>query len=124
MSRRNEKWVEWFTQRGLCGTGLVLPRTCDPSYPSPVEITSQQLSLAKALQTKVFWGPAWVDGVLGRLVLMPDGTTLAQRWGSDDGWSPDERPTVGDLLRYGVPASTEQLAELGVVAAITARLND
>ena len=56
MSRRNEKWVEWFTQRGLCGTGLILPRTCDPSYPSRVEITSEQLSPAKALQPKVFWG--------------------------------------------------------------------
>ncbi len=85
------------------------------TYNGRMHISSKQLSPAGLETGAVFWGPAWVDGVLGRLVLMSDKTTLAERWGTD-GWSPDELPSIPDLLRWGVPATEDTLKDLGVAS--------
>ena len=78
-----------------------------------MHITSEQLTPVGVQTGDVFWGPVWVDGMLGRLVRMPDNTTLAERWGTE-GWSPDEEPTVQDLLRWGVPATPQMIKDLGI----------
>ena len=84
------------------------------TYNGSMHISSERISSAGVQTGIVFWGPAWVDGMLGRLVLMADSTTLAERWGVD-GWSPDDLPTVDDLLRWGIPATEDSLKELDVV---------
>ena len=78
-----------------------------------MDINSKLFSPAGADDTHVLWGPAWVDGVLGRLTLMQDGSTLAERLGPD-GWWPDEFPSVEELLTSGVPATAGQLQDLGL----------
>lgn len=62
----------------------------------------------------VFWGPAWVVGVLGRLVAMPDSSTVAESWGPE-GWLADDRVTIEQLLRSGIPATETQLRSLGLL---------
>ncbi len=63
---------------------------------------------------RVFWGPAWMVGVLGRLVALPDGSTIVESWGPD-GWSADDRVTIVELLRSGFPAKEAQLKSLGLL---------
>ena len=55
-----------------------------------------------------------MGGALGRLVLMPDDTILAERWGTEEGWAPDEKLTITDLLRWGIPASEQNIKDMGV----------
>ena len=63
---------------------------------------------------RVFWGPAWMVGVLARLVALPDGSTIVECWGAD-GWSADGRVTIVELLRSGFPAKESQLKSLGLL---------
>ena len=62
----------------------------------------------------MLWGPAWAPGGLGRLVTMPDGTVVAETYW-DDRWLVDERSlTATDLLRWGLPATVEELEAAGL----------
>lgn len=79
-----------------------------------MEAKSELLEAPDATAGRVFFGPAWMVGILGRLVAMPDGSTVAESWG-EAGWNADNRVTIVELLRCGFPARESQLISLGLL---------
>ena len=80
-----------------------------------MEVSSQGRSVSDTLE-KVLWGPAWVDGLLGRLIRRPDGSAVAETW-EPGGWVTGGPVTIDDLLKHGVPARPYELDALGAFAA-------
>lgn len=60
---------------------------------------------------EVMFGPVRVNGVVARLVAMPDGSARVETWGAE-GWTPSEMP-FGYLMDKP-PASPERMAALGI----------